>query len=180
MSSLLINKIAGGILLFALLTTVISMVGDALVHPDGLAAPATRATVEKAAPAMAPTAPATPAGPQPIAARLKSADAAAGKKAARKCAGCHSMSRDGKNKIGPNLWNVVDADKGAKPGFSFSGALKAAGGKWDFEALDRFLVKPKSFIPGTKMAFSGVRKATERANIIAYLRTLSDRPVALP
>ena len=165
-------------MLFALMTMVISMIGDALVQPEELAAPVAgpleKAKVEKAA------LPAQPAEPEPIAVLLKSADTAAGKKAARKCAGCHSMSRDGKNKVGPNLWNVVNAGKGAQPGLSYSGAMKAAGGKWDFEALDQYLLKPKSFIPGTKMVFSGVRKATDRANIIAYLRALSDSPAALP
>jgi cytochrome c len=111
---------------------------------------------------------------------LASADVEKGQKGLKKCKACHSFEDGGKNKVGPNLYNIVGRDKAAVSGFSYSSAMKEKGGAWDYEALDAFLSKPKAYLPGTKMSFGGLKKATDRANLIIYLRGLSANPVALP
>ena len=119
-------------------------------------------------------------GPEPILALLSSADVQAGMKLAKKCTACHEFNVDGKNKTGPMLWNIVDASKGMKDGFKYSEALVGMGGQWDYESLNAFLYKPKAYIKGTKMNFAGLKKPTDRANMIAYLRSLAETPVDLP
>ena len=141
MSSLDINKYVGAILVTLLMIWVIGMIGDALVHPGKPHAPAMVAGDGKApAPkkAKAPAA-AAPAGQPTIAALLAKASAADGKKVVKKCAACHSLTDGGKNKIGPNLWNVVNAPKAGKDGFKYSSALRDKGGKWTYEDLNAFL-----------------------------------------
>ena len=119
-------------------------------------------------------------GPEPVLALLASADAAAGEKLAKKCTACHVFDPGGGNKVGPALWNIVNADKGAVDGFSYSNALVEHGGAWDYVALNLFLAKPKAYISGTKMNFAGLKKPQDRANMIAYLRQQADAPAALP
>ena len=119
-------------------------------------------------------------GPEPVLALLASADAAAGEKLAKKCTACHVFDPGGGNKVGPALWNIVNADKGAVDGFSYSNALVEHGGAWDYVALNLFLAKPKNYISGTKMNFAGLKKPQDRANMIAYLRQQADAPAALP
>ena len=115
-----------------------------------------------------------------LAALLSAASAERGAKLVRKCAACHSFTKGGPNKVGPALYGVVGRDVAAVPGFSYSKALRGKGGKWTYEQLDCFLAKPRKCVPGTKMAFAGLRKERERADLIAYLRTLSDNPLPLP
>ena len=128
--------------------------------------------------------PGTPApAVQTIEARLVSADADRGKAATAKlgCASCHSYNENGKAGIGPNMWNVVDAPIGShQEGFQYSSALKAKGGQWTYDALDQWLTRPTAYAPGTKMVFAGVSNPGQRADLIAYLRTLSKEPVPLP
>ena len=135
-------------------------------------------TTETETAAAETTQPETPASG--LGALLASADAEAGKKLAKKCSACHTINKGGKNKIGPTLWDVVGRGIGATEGFKFSGALANLGGTWGYEELDGFLKKPKAFASGTKMSFSGIKSETDRANLIAYLRSLSDDPKALP
>ncbi|MEZ5843013.1 MAG: cytochrome c family protein [Hyphomicrobiaceae bacterium] len=111
---------------------------------------------------------------------LAKASADAGKAAFRKCQTCHTPTKGGKNGTGPNLWGVVGADKGHHAGFNYSGAMKEKAGKWGYEELALFIHNPKGYVPGTKMAFAGVPDNAELADILAYLRTLSDNPVPLP
>ncbi|MEE8258705.1 MAG: cytochrome c family protein [Sphingomonadales bacterium] len=101
-------------------------------------------------------------------------------RAFRKCQACHDATSGGPNKIGPNLWNIVDATPGGKAGYSYSDAITSQGGTWDYNALDEFLTSPSSAVPGTKMTFAGIRTAEERAAIIAYLRASADNLVPLP
>lgn len=101
-------------------------------------------------------------------------DAAAGRKVFKKCAVCHTAEKGGKHKVGPNLWNVVGSKKASAEGFSYSKAMKEAGGNWTETDLEGYLASPKKFLPGNRMAFAGVRKAKDRANLIAYLKSLAD------
>jgi len=125
-------------------------------------------------------APLAAAGPGDIGTLLAGADATAGEKVAKKCAACHTLDKGGKNKVGPNLWNVVGRNVGTAEGYSYSSAMAGVGGTWSYEKLDAFLTSPREFVNGTKMTFAGVRNAAERADLIAYLRTLSDNPQPLP
>ena len=110
---------------------------------------------------------------------LAAASADKGKSVARKCAICHDLKKGGKNKVGPALWGVVGANKAGRS-FRYSKALKALGGSWDYAALDGFLANPKTFVPGNKMTFPGIKTDGDRAALILYLRSLSDSPIPLP
>ena len=114
---------------------------------------------------------------------LLKADASAGAAVFKKCASCHTAEKGGPNKVGPNLWGVVNRPIASHEGFSYSAGMKtfAEGGKvWDFDHLNHFLMAPKKYVAGTAMGFAGLKKDDERANLIAYLRTLSDNPAPLP
>ena len=121
-----------------------------------------------------------PAGPEPILAMLSEADIIAGQKIAKKCTACHVFDKGGSNKVGPVLWDVVNAKMGEVDGFAYSAVLSGFGGAWDYQSLNQFLYKPKAYMKGTKMNFAGLKKPSDRANIIAYLRSLSDAPADLP
>jgi cytochrome c len=177
MSSLETNKIVGAVLATGLSLVVIGTIGNALVEPDKHAA-----SVSVAVATTEPAPKATPAAPtiEPVAALLASADVAKGAKLFKKCATCHTTGSGGKNKIGPNLWNIVNSERGAKSGFKYSKALVAKTGNWTYASLNAFLAKPKEYIKGSKMAFAGIKKARDRAAVIAFLRGLSDSPAPLP
>lgn len=113
---------------------------------------------------------------------LASADVAAGESIyAKKCATCHTHDKGGKHLTGPNQWNIVNRQKGSSAGFGYSKALAALTDKqWGYDELNGFLLNPKKYTPGTIMAFAGIKKDTERANVIAYMRTFSDSPAPIP
>ena len=121
-----------------------------------------------------------PAEEKPVAVLLASADVAAGEKAAKKCAACHSFDKGGPNKVGPALFGVLGRDIASHEGFAYSAALGEKPGAWDYDSLNHFLKSPKDWAKGTKMAFSGLEKEDERAGIILYLRSLADSPAPLP
>jgi len=102
---------------------------------------------------------------------MAAGDAAKGKKVFKKCKACHSV-KAGKKKVGPSMFGVVGRDAGTLGGYRFSKAMKASGVTWNEDSLDKFLKKPKKFIPKTKMGFSGLKKDADRANVIAYMNTL--------
>ncbi len=183
-----INKIVGAILLTALVVTASSLVGNRLV-PEPAPAPEP-ARVEAAAKGDAQEAPAkaeeaAPAKPEQAApaaspaALLAAASVEDGRKVARRCSACHTFGKGGKHRVGPNLWDVVGRAKASAEGYSFSAGLKGVGGAWSYGDLDRFLAKPKDMARGTKMSFR-VKRAKDRANVIVFLRTLSDAPKPLP
>jgi cytochrome c len=181
MDSFEFNKIAGAVLGTALGVMALSIVSEAVFH---------EAEPEKAGfeIAVAETtggsgAPAAPADIVPIAVRLQTADANAGQTSAKKCEACHTLLKGQPAKVGPNLYGIVDNHAAHMDGFKYSQAMldeKAKGLQWTFENLDHFILSPKAFVPGTAMGFAGIKNDTERANVIAYLRTLSDNPVPLP
>lgn len=118
--------------------------------------------------------------PKGVLSLLAKASVDGGKDAFRKCTSCHTVDKGGPSKVGPNLFGVVDREVGHHEGFAFSPALKAKGGKWDYAHLAEYLHNPRAAIPGNRMAFPGIADDAELADLIAYLRTLSDSPAALP
>ena len=120
----------------------------------------------------------------PIAQLLAKADAKAGEAVFKKCQACHDGTKGGPNKVGPNLYGVVERPVASHEGFAYSAGMKdfSKGGQehWSFDNLNHFLTAPKALVKGTAMGFAGLKKDDERANLIAYLRTLSDTPVPLP
>lgn len=181
------NKIVGAVLATGLVIFGIGELGDILVEPEPLeknvyvvaaAEPEAEAKAGEAKAAEAKES--EQAEGADVLAMLAGADLDRGRKVAKKCAACHSLDKGGANKIGPHLWGVVGRPKGSAEGFSYSDAIKGLGGDWSFKDLDHFLASPKSFVSGTKMSFAGIKNPEDRAALIAFLRSLSDSPLALP
>ena len=179
MDSFELNKIIGAVLGTCILLLVTSFTANALFASKApekpgfaIAAKEEGATKEAAAPA---------APSEPIEKLLQTASVEKGQAAAKVCTTCHTFEKGGPNRVGPNLYGIVGDKRGAdRNGFNFSAAMKAKGGTWTYEDLDKFITDPKGFIPGTAMGFAGIPKASERADVIDYLHTLSDNPVPLP
>lgn len=173
------NTVAGCFLASALFALVVGKVSNAIVDPHHLAKPAIAVTDE--APAEAAPAGGAPAELPPIGPKLASANVENGKALFQKlCFTCHTVDKGGANKVGPNQWDLVGRKKASEAGFSYSSALQAKGGEWTYEDINHMIFKPTSFVKGTKMAFAGIAKEQERADIIAYLRTMNDNPPPLP
>ncbi len=183
MDSFQLNKLAGAFLGTVFIIMSIGLVSDALFLSP---APEKPGYVIEAAEAAAggAVAGAEPAKAELIAPLLEAADAAAGQTVFKKCAACHVGDKGGPNKVGPGLWNIVNQPVAAHEGFGYSAGIKefSQGGTvvWDYEHLSGFLAAPKAYVKGTAMGFAGIKKIEERANLIAYLRTLSDTPAPLP
>jgi len=93
-----------------------------------------------------------------------------GKKIYKRCKACHTLEQDGRNKVGPNLWNIYGSKTAAKEGFAYSKAMKAADITWDETEMDAFLKKPSTYMPGNKMTFIGLKKQIDRDAVQAYLK----------
>ena len=178
MSSFEWNKIAGAILASMILAMVSGIVAHILVRPT---IPEKPAYLVAGAPTAAPGAAPAQAGPEPIGALLAKADPNAGKAETKVCSACHTFEKGGPNRIGPNLYNVVGQPIAEdRNGYQFSEALsKHKGQKWTVPNLDAWLTNPQAFAKGTKMTFAGFPKAEDRAEVIAYLHSLSDHPEPL-
>lgn len=180
--SLELNKISAAILVAGLIGMVSGKVASGIYLPPshhGEEGPKRGFQVEVAEESSEGGA-AAPAGPASIIPLLATADIAVGQAVTKKCVACHDFTKGGPNKVGPNLWGIVGANVAHLGDFNYSDAMKTHGGKWDYENLSHFLYNPKAHVPGTKMAFAGVKKDDERAALVAYLRTLSDSPAPLP
>jgi cytochrome c len=164
------NKIAGAVLGTLLMVVSVNMVAGIIFAPKKPAVPGYDLPGgEVAAAAAAPAG----AAEEPIAKRLETADAGRGEKAIGACKACHAFENGGANKIGPGLWGVFERPKAAVAGFGYSAALKAkAAENWGADQLDGFIKNPKAYLPGTSMAFAGLARPDQRADVIAYLRSL--------
>lgn len=176
MDSMEVNKAIAGVLVAGIGFMVATLVADGLVHPTQLKKSAIQ--VEGAA---APAAPAAAAPEPPIATLLPSANEKEGEKIAHTvCAACHTFDEGGKAGVGPNLYGVLGAPHGHMAGYDYSSALKGKQGPWTYDELNEWLTKPSAYAPGTKMTFAGLPSEKQRADVIAYLRTLSHSPEPLP
>lgn len=111
---------------------------------------------------------------------MATADAGKGARQFAKCKACHTLDKGGKNGVGPNLYGILGKAVAATDGYGYSSALTAHGGAWSYDRLDAWLQNPKTAVPGNKMAFAGLRKPQQRADLILYLRDYADTPLALP
>lgn len=127
-------------------------------------------------PAAAQAGPAQPRQVADLGTLLAAADPARGASVAKVCQTCHTFDQGGGARTGPNLWAVVGRDIASQGGFAYSAAAQSAPGTWTYEQLDAFLASPSRAMPGTKMAFNGVRRPEDRAHLIAYLATLGSAP----
>jgi cytochrome c len=174
-----LNKLVASILLAALICMLVNNIADVIYVKDskpverGYAVnvntdtPVAQAKVE-------------PEVKIDIPSLMAKASAELGQEVIKKCVGCHNFNEGGTNKIGPLLWNVVNRDKASEAGYSYSKAMQSKGGKWDYESLFGFLHKPSEYMPGTKMTFQGLAKPEDIANVVAFLRSQSHDPAALP
>jgi len=128
-----------------------------------------------------PAAPAAPPAPQvDLATALATADVQKGRQSATVCTACHTFDQGGPDRTGPNLWGIVGRDVASRRSFTYSAAFAAQSGAWTYERLDHYLTNPAKAVPGNKMGFGGFRKAEDRANVIAFLSTLSASRVPFP
>ncbi|NQV47677.1 MAG: cytochrome c family protein [Rhodospirillaceae bacterium] len=175
-----------------------NIAGELLIRPTPMTMPMTMPMMAE----QAPSEPAKMAAPEPepqqaaapvtepvtepapaqddIAARLAAADPASGEKVFRLCKSCHTANKGGKNRVGPNLWEVVGRKKVSLEGFTYSDAFHRLEGVWTYKDLDTFLKNPRTFVVGTRMSIKGIKDPDQRAGLIAYLRSLSDNPQPLP
>ena len=187
MSGLEVNKIIAAIIMVILIIFIINNVGDTIVNIDkekqGKSADEARTV------AIADSLDSEKNNSEQtnklesieqISPLLISASLEKGEKLFKKCGSCHNYKKDGANKIGPNLWDIINRTKASSEGFAYSTALSSSGGEWTYEELAKFLYKPKDYVKGTKMNFSGLKKVEDRANIVFFLREQSDNPVPLP
>jgi cytochrome c len=175
-SSLEANKIAGAVLVAGLVALSSGLIASFLVNPHGGEHASIEVPAGETAATTAPTA--EPVGP--IAPLMASADPAAGEAIAKKCLTCHTFEQGGPNKVGPNLWNVLGGPVAHMADFEYSDAMKEHGGTWGYEEINAFIANPKGVVPGTKMTFAGLGKIQDRANLIAYLRTMAPSQLPLP
>jgi cytochrome c len=179
MDSFEFNKIAGAVLGTALTVFGLSILSETIFHHE--APEKAGFLIEVAEAETAGGEAGAPAEAKPIGVLLASADAAKGAAGAKACAACHSFEKGGANKTGPGLWDVVERPFASHEGFAYSEALVALKDKkWTYDELNAFILNPKAHVKGTKMTFAGIKNDAKRADIIAYLASLSDAPKPFP
>ncbi len=155
-----------------------NQIGNILVHADELSEDAYKIEVADSGGAKA-------AGGEQVPEEsaielLASASTDKGANVFKKCAGCHTIEKGGADRVGPHLWGVIGRDKGKVDGYAYSDTLAGMSGPWTYEEMDAFLKSPRDFVSGTKMTFAGLKKASDRAAVILYMRENHDNPPPLP
>ncbi len=180
MDSFEFNKIAMSVLGVIFIVMSLNFVSDGIFHSEVPEEPGYLIEVAESSGGEAEedTGPAY----EPIAALLANASVEAGQGVAKRCAACHTFEQGGANKVGPALYGVVNRDIASVDGFGYSGALTEYGNgkQWTYDELNGFLWKPKTYVKGTSMGFAGLKDVEDRADIVAYLRSLSATPAPLP
>ncbi len=179
MDSFEINKIVAAILMVALLVIGIGKLSEIVFHVEKPKKPGYVVEVDEVSTASLPKETVTEKKVD-IVALMALGDVTAGEKIFKKCAACHSINKGGENNIGPALYNVVGRKIGGITDYKYSKALMEYDKEWSFEELNGFLIKPAKWIKGTKMAYAGLRKESDRASVIKYLNQNSDNPLPLP
>jgi cytochrome c len=177
MNSFELNKILGAILGTCLILLALNIAAGAIFSPEKPAKPGYAIAVQEHAPGGGEAAK-EPDVPMEV--MMASASVEKGQASARQCAACHTFEKGGPNRVGPNLYGVVGRPRASEAGFNYSAAMKAKGGTWTFGELYAFLANPRGYIPGTNMTFAGLSRGQQRADVIDYLNTLSDKPLPLP
>jgi cytochrome c len=177
MDSFEMNKVLGALLGTCLVLVAVHIASGAIFEPPAPAKPGYEiAVTEQPEGGGAPQAPAE----VPIETMLPTASIQKGTADVRVCQACHTFQKGQASNIGPNLYGVVGRPVASVPGFNYSAALKAKGGTWTFDALNSWLKNPRADVPGTLMTFAGFDDESERADVIDYLNSNSDKPLPMP
>ncbi len=175
-----VNKTVGAVLAALLVIFSSKTLLDIVYREHKPAKPGWALPITETAPTSTPAAPAAPFDPAKVVAMLGKASAESGQDSFKKCLQCHTPDKGGRILTGPNLWGIVGRPRASMAGFPYSEAMKSHPGNWTFEELAKYLHDPKADIPGNKMAFAGVKDDAELADLLVYLRKLSDNPAPLP
>ena len=180
MDSFELNKIIAAVLMTALIVIGINKLADSIFHVEKPKQSAYKVEGVELASTTGVTTEVKEVAQLNIKEILALGDSAHGEKVFKKCSACHIVAKGGKNLIGPALYGVVGRSAGSIEDYAYSKALKAHGKNWSFEELNAFLLKPKSYIKGTKMAYAGLRKDKDRASVILYMNSQSDNSLPRP
>jgi cytochrome c len=178
MDSFELNKVLGAVLGTCLMLLSLNIAAGALFSAHPPEKPGYEVAVKEEPAGGKPGEPAAAEEPLPV--RFASADVGRGENSAKKCVACHTFGKGEPNRVGPNLWGVVGRPKASEAGFNYSAAMKNQKGNWTPEDLDVYLANPRGMVPGTNMSFAGIPRGKERADVITFLNTKSDKPVDLP
>jgi len=178
MGELFWNKVAGAVIGLVLVVMLIGWVTEELYHTEidseSFAYPVDMAALQGS------DGPEAPVVVYDLGLLLANASASAGERVARRCTSCHTLEPGGGALQGPNLYDIVGRASAADSGFSYSSAMADYGLPWTYENLDHFIANPRAEVSGTAMSFAGIRNDEDRANLLAYLASLSSDPVAFP
>ena len=178
MSSFEFNKILAAVILAIVVIAIIGKIGDIFMYFNKTELTETAYKIDIPEKNMSNNkTTSTTIDIEPILNLLKTASFEKGQKIFNKCSSCHNSEKNGKSKIGPNLWDLINQPKASTAGFPYSEALAEFGGVWSFEELNKFLYNPKEYIKNTKMNFVGLKKAQDRADLILWLSQNSDNPI---